>query len=165
MDKLLKMKGHDEQLDILFKEYLKELNDFSLLKLSDLKKGELPQKGGIYVFFENGKPIYVGRTKNIRTRVQSHKRTSSTKDSASFTFNLAKMNFEGLLNLSKIEKERNKLMANLAFKIVFDKQKERVKDMDLKYIIEEHDILQTMLEPYLAYKLGTYPEYNKFETH
>ena len=56
-------------------------------------------------------------------------------------------------------------MANLAFKIVFDKQKERVKDMYLKYIIVEHDILQTMLEPYLAYKLGTYPEYNKFETH
>ena len=27
MDKLLKMKGHEEQLDILFKKYLKELND------------------------------------------------------------------------------------------------------------------------------------------
>ena len=33
------------------------------------------------------------------------------------------------------------------------------------HIIEEHDILQTILEPYFAIKLQTYPKYNTFETH
>ncbi|MBE9565439.1 MAG: GIY-YIG nuclease family protein, partial [Proteobacteria bacterium] len=55
--------------------------------------GELP-KSGIYLLFDRGKPIYVGRSRNIKSRLQSHGRPKSTHYSASFAFLMAKMKAE-----------------------------------------------------------------------
>jgi hypothetical protein len=51
--------------------------------------GTLPQNG-IYVFYENGRPIYVGRSNRMKDRIKEHGRPSSTHNSAPFAFNLAK---------------------------------------------------------------------------
>ncbi len=37
--------------------------------------GPLPERG-IYVFYENGRPIYVGRPNHMRTRLRRHGRQS-----------------------------------------------------------------------------------------
>ena len=34
-----------------------------------VKRNQLPVYSGIYAFYENGKPIYVGRANNIRKRI------------------------------------------------------------------------------------------------
>lgn len=47
-------------------------------------------KQGIYVFYEERKPIYVGRSKRMRERIQEHGRPSSGHNSAPFAFNLAR---------------------------------------------------------------------------
>ena len=162
MEKVIQFEPYINHLDKLFSDFFEQLDKAILLKISDIKKGMLPTTGGIYVFYEEiDKPVYVGRTKNIRQRIQMHTRDSSDHYSASFTFNLARR----LVVPEQKKLTRNELMNDLAFIPLFNDQKVRVKNMHIKYILVEHDILQTMLEPYFAYKLKTYPEFNTFETH
>jgi hypothetical protein len=49
----------------------------------------LPQRG-IYVFYEDGQAICVGRTNRMRERIMEHGRQGSTHNNAPFAFNLAK---------------------------------------------------------------------------
>lgn len=165
MEKIVQFTPYVIHLDVIFEKYLDQLGKAKLFKISDLRNGELPKKGGLYVFYENiDKPIYVGRTKNIRQRIQLHTRDSSDHYSASFTFILAKTQYKLIVTEQK-KLTRKQLMNDVSFIPLFNEQKVRVKNMHIRYIIEEHDILQTMLEPYLAFKLKTYPEFNTFETH
>ena len=39
----------------------------------------LPKRGGVYVFYECGRPIYVGRTRHIQERIRQHGDPSSRK--------------------------------------------------------------------------------------
>jgi len=42
-------------------------------KLKDFKYSDIPESAGVYIFYgENGQPLYVGKSKNIRDRVLSH---------------------------------------------------------------------------------------------
>ena len=45
---------------------------------------------GIYVFYEDNRPLYVGRSDDIRTRIQIHSRPSSSAASANFAFILTR---------------------------------------------------------------------------
>ena len=157
-----KIELYEKELDSVFKEQWEMLEKADYISHSEIES--LPKYGGIYVFYENKIPIYVGRTKNIRQRIQLHTRESSKKDSATFAFNLAKMKYKSKFPDKKI-KTRNLLMNDKEFIPLFKLEKDRVKKMQIKFINEENDILQTMLEPYLAHKLNTHPEYNTFETH
>lgn len=134
-----------------------------IIKSKLLKRDELPKKSGIYIFYEidnnNEIPIYVGRTNKIRDRIQYHTRMSSQSDSASFAFILAKSKF-GETNLTRKELEKVQ-----KFIEIFNEQKKRLNKCMFRCIEMENDILQTMFEPYLAYKLGTYPINNTFENH
>ena len=47
-------------------------------------------RSGIYVFYENNEPLYVGRSDNIRRRIQMHSRPSSPAGSANFAFILTR---------------------------------------------------------------------------
>jgi len=122
--------------------------------------GSLPQKG-IYVFFENKHPIYVGRTNRMKNRIKEHGRPSSTHNSAPFAFNLAKKDAEekGIdLSGSRIELEKNPNFINL-----FSKAKERVSKMSVRVIEINDPIIQTLFEVYVSIELNT--EFNKFDTH
>jgi DNA polymerase III subunit epsilon len=51
-------------------------------KLKNFSHSDLPETPGVYIFYgENGQPLYVGKSKNIRDRVLSHF-TLSTGDSS-----------------------------------------------------------------------------------
>lgn len=42
-------------------------------KIKDFKYSDLPETAGVYIFYgENGQPLYVGKSKNIKDRVLSH---------------------------------------------------------------------------------------------
>ena len=88
MSKKLSIKFEDiiKQMPILFQR----LQEASMVDRSNVRK-QFPFKGGIYVLYENGNPLYVGRTKRqIAKRVLIHSRACSKNNSASFAFLLAK---------------------------------------------------------------------------
>ena len=84
----------------------------------------IPSDGaGIYVFYENGLPIYVGRTRKMRQRIRSHGYKGSRNNSASFAFNLAKKNAE--TRGVDVTRSRSELDEDPAFKSLFDAERER----------------------------------------
>lgn len=157
MEKLEQIKPYEVKMDNLFKELYDEFN-----KSEFMNKSDLPNYRGVYVFYENRKPIYVGRANNIRKRIQWHTRASSGSESASFAFNLAKKDYG---NKGEIKKTRKELMQIEEFIEIFKSHKLNLSNIEFKCINVENDILQTMFEPYLAFKLKTYPVNNTFENH
>ncbi|SED40713.1 hypothetical protein SAMN05444161_3139 [Rhizobiales bacterium GAS191] len=64
----------------------------SFLKLKDCPPLSAPKdmpKQGIYLFTENGRDLYVGRSNAIPDRYSAHRRLSSGENTAAFAFILA----------------------------------------------------------------------------
>jgi len=157
MKKLEEVKPYLSKMDILFKDLYEKFE-----KSIPVKREHLPKYSGIYVFYDKGQPIYVGRANHIRNRIQWHTRKSSGSESATFAFNLAKMEYE---KNTEVKKKRKELMEIDEFLEIFNKHKVNLLTLEFRCIEIENDVLQTMFEPYLAYKLGTYPINNTFENH
>ncbi|TFH42123.1 MAG: hypothetical protein E4G94_06810 [ANME-2 cluster archaeon] len=137
---------------------MQQLEDSPLRQRSNL--GDIPKKG-IYVFYEDQEPIYVGRTNRMKMRIQEHGRRSSYHNTATFAFILAKeiANEQGI----DIDKNRNELEADSAFNNIFLEQKERVSKMNVRVIEILDPIIQTIFEVYVSMELNT--KYNDFDTH
>jgi len=157
VEKLKQLRPYQAEMDSLFKELYDEF-----MKSDFVRRDKLPSCRGIYAFYENRNPIYVGRANNIRKRIQWHTRESSGSESASFAFNLAKREYA---NEVKINHKRKELMQIDRFVEIFRKHKLNLKNVEFRCVPVENDILQTMFEPYLAFKLKTYPINNTFENH
>jgi predicted GIY-YIG superfamily endonuclease len=158
LKKLEQVKPYLSKMDVLFEDLYKEFE-----KSIPVTRQELPTYGGIYVFYEKGQAIYVGRANHIRNRIQWHTRKSSGSQSATFAFNLSKMEYEA--KHGELKLKRKELMDTKEFKDMFEKHKKNLLNIEFKCIQIENDILQTMFEPYLALKVGTYPINNTFENH
>jgi len=76
----------------------------------------IPQRG-VYVLYEDGKPIYVGRSNRLKGRLFEHSRQSSTHNSAPFAFNLAKE--EAARRSVDTSSARNELEKDPVFKDLF----------------------------------------------
>jgi hypothetical protein len=116
---------------------------------------------GVYVLYEGGKPIYVGRSNRLRGRLLEHGRQSSTHNSAPFAFNLAKEK-AGKKGID-ISQVRNKLERDPAFSDLFTKAKKRVALMKARTVQIDNPVMQTLFEVYAALALKT--PYNDFDTH
>lgn len=136
-----------------------QLSNAQLRPWSNL--GELPQKG-IYVFYEDNVPIYVGRTNRIKKRIKEHGQMSSGHNSAPFAFNLAKKEAKALgIELSVT---RDMLNLNFDFVELFLNAKKRVSNMSVRVVEINNPIVQTLFEVYASMDLKT-DEYNSFENH
>ncbi len=120
----------------------------------------LPEKG-IYVFYEDGKPIYVGRSRNLRQRILNHSRPSSPHNSASFAFLLTREKTGCLRH--KDSRFRACLEKDPQFAKVFKEQKARISRMKIKAVEIEDPNTQAIFEIYCSEKLRT--PYNDFDTH
>jgi len=119
---------------------------------------EFPKNGGIYVFYEKKKPIYVGRTDNLKRRIREHGQPGAHPNTASFAFRLAR----------EIVKEDNKISAiefNNKYASIFTSQKLRVAKMTIKYVEVKDCIVQSILEVYVHIHLKTKKEHNDFCNH
>jgi hypothetical protein len=150
--------SYQNNMDMLFADLYNEFKE-----QKTVNRENLPTFGGIYVFYQNEIPIYVGRADNIRKRIQLHTRPSSGSESANFAFNLAKLDF--IEKLSETKVGRKELMKDEDFIKAFSGHKEMLFASSIKCIRVDNDIIQTMFEPYLALKLGTYPKNNSFKNH
>ncbi len=141
-----------------FPGYMNELQGVPPVSYSELN--DIP-KMGVYVYYENEKPVYVGRSKNIRQRFRQHRQQSSGHNSATFAFRLAKHDAEkrGI----DIHRTREKLQNDDKFIPIFSESKRRVSVMKIQVIQMNDPVEQTLFEVYAALKMKT--EYNTWETH
>jgi hypothetical protein len=140
-------------------ELLNKLQSQPLRQAKDFK--DLPEKG-IYVFYENDKPVYVGRTQNMKQRLRQHCLPSSGHNSATFAFIIAKRKADSAgINIKRPRKE---LVLDPDFTILYLKAKERVSRMHVRVLEVKDPIEQTIFEVYASLILNT-REYNNFNTH
>jgi hypothetical protein len=140
-----------------FPRLMEELTISPFITKSDLK--DLPEHG-IYVFYENGIPMYVGRSERLKSRLKEHSQQSSGHTSATFAFNIAKQDAKesGI----DINKPRRDLERNPQFAQKYKDAKDRVSKMQIKAIEIDDPVEQTLFEVYAALELGTN---NEWRTH
>ena len=139
---------------------LKNDNDGKLRNRNQLQN--IPKKG-IYVFYEKGKPIYVGRSNRMKDRILEHGRKSSGHGSATFAFNLAQEK-TGFKSGHESDKGREQIQKDPEFTPTFDTQKERVSQMKVQVVGIEDQFVQTIFEVYAVLALCT-THYNYFNNH
>jgi len=123
---------------------------------------EMPQSG-IYLFSDAGEHLYVGRTNTIRKRLQSHCRPSSGHNSATFAFRLARQITNKTKATYTSKGSRSYLERRPKFAKVFSAEKQRVRNMDVRFVSEPEPMRQALLEMYVAVSLGT--PHNNFDNH
>ena len=148
-----------DQLVAKVPELLKNLEGQSFLTRDNL--AGIPNQG-IYVFYQNNKPVYVGRSNNIKQRIQQHGRLSSRHNSASLAFNIAK---EMMGRNEQIPKfiTRKELEVAPGFDQAFFLARNTVAKMKIRVIEIKDQIEQALFEIYAALTLNT--RYNDFSTH
>ena len=129
------------------------------------KYSGLPKKG-IYVFYEDGKPIYVGRVgkaskQTIRSRIGQHTRPSSGHNQATFAFRLLQEDLD-VVTGHGAPLTRQALAEKHADK--FREMKQRVRNMMVRAVEIEDSPTQAVFEVYAALVLGT-TRHNNFDTH
>ena len=122
----------------------------------------VPRVPAIYLFVEDGEPIYICRTRNLNQRLALHTRPSSSHNSASFAFLLA-VEVAVDTGMAVDGASRTELSANPSFSRFFAAAKKRVAAMPVKYLEVADPIEQAILEVYAAECLAT--RYNDFNTH
>jgi hypothetical protein len=129
--------------------------------------GELPVRmalSGVYLFSENGRPLYVGRSNGLRARYFLHCRPGSQPNQASFAYKLAREAIGAPKPSYRAdEANRKALAATSDFQTAFTAAKARVRQMDYRFVEETDQTCQALLEAYCAIVLQT--PYNDFDTH
>jgi hypothetical protein len=130
----------------------------------DYGTGSTAAKRGIYLFTENGKHLYVGRSNRLFERYKNHWGPSKTEREAAFAFKLAREE-TGFLKATykKGEGSRRHLALDATFSKAFIAAKERIRAMEYRWVEETDPTCQCLLEIYAAVCLET--PYNDFDTH
>lgn len=150
----------------LFKQAIKDVEEKCTLLLQSprYKIGGLPGNvplAGIYLFSENGKALYVGRTNHLRKRLQYH--TRNNHNQATFAFLLAR-EVTGRIKATYTKAgSRSELLKDFEFRVAFDSARERIRRMDIQFIEETDPTRQALLEICAAIRAHT--RYNDFDNH
>lgn len=138
-----------------------------LLASKPLAFGQLPTtmpRAGVYLFTENEKHLYVGRSNRLRDRYFLHCRPGSRQNQASFAYKLAREGL-GIQGASYVAgpQTRSGLAATSSFVEAFTAAKFRIQQMAYRHVEEADQTRQALLEAYCAIVLET--PYNDFDTH
>lgn len=139
---------------------LDQLTAAPAVKLAD--KPTIPEAAGVYLFSEEGAPLYLGQSRNLRRRLREHTSRTSKENQAPFAFNLARREAER--RELTVSGTRQQLAADPEFKSLFTEARERAAKMDVQFIVLEDAMRRYIFEPYATQVLGT-EMYNSFETH
>lgn len=151
-----------------FREHIESLDPSfqRLLAMPAFTVESLPRhmpESGIYLFSEQGQHLYVGRSDNLRGRVQAHCRASSRQNVAAFAFRMARK-VTGMTTVAySLDGSRSDLELRPVFSAEFIRQKQRIRTMELRFVEEADPMRQALLEMYVAVALGT--PHNDFENH
>ena len=126
--------------------------------------GRLPTAPGIYLLTENDAPVYVGQTRNLRSRLGQHRGASSRQNEASLAFNIAKLDAAANHPSIDLRPTRPALAEDPDFAKVFRAARQRVAAMEVRFVEVDDPELRTVFEVNAAVAFGT-AEHNSFETH
>jgi hypothetical protein len=152
-----KFRKHVEDLEPTFQLLVQKRPVTSVSLPSDLPKR------GIYLFSEAEKHLYVGRTDNLRRRIQDHCRESSNHNKATFAFRIARRETGRTQASYRTSGSRGELETDPVFRPAFVRAKARIRSMDLRFVEETDPTRQALLEIYAATVLET--PFNDFENH
>ncbi|MGJ0424533.1 hypothetical protein [Methylocystis sp.] len=124
------------------------------------KGAALPQKG-VYLFSENGRAFYVGRSNNIPQRRRQHTLRCSQTNQAALAALMARAETKRKVDYRKGARER--LLQDQEFMDAFRRAKERVRAMEFRAVAEPDQTRQALLEIYCAITLKT--PHNDFGVH
>ena len=116
---------------------------------------------GINLSLEDGRVLYAGRTNHLRQRLQYH--TRSNYNQATFAFLLAREETGRMKATYRKVGSRRYLLNDPAFRVAFDKARERIRKMDVQFIKENDATRQALLEICVA--LWSDAKYNNFDNH
>lgn len=139
----------------------------TLMEMDPVTDGILPShiKGsGVYLFSENGRHLYVGRTRNVRSRYGQHTRHGTGHNNAPFAFKLAR-EATGILksDYKSGPTSRANLMLDADFLQAFNHALIRMRAMEFRFVNEPDPTRQCLLEIYVSVVCGS--PYNDFDTH
>ena len=123
--------------------------------------GSIP-KSGIYVFYENETPMFVGRTNSMKKRIMTQGRPGSSHNTAPFAFLIAKETAEEK-GIDVIGRTRGELERDHTFNDLFTQSKNRVSKMSIRLVSVENQIKQAIFQVYASMELNT--KFNDFKTH
>ena len=154
-----------QQVNETFRQHVEALHGKfeALLKMMPVKVATLPKEipaSGIYLFSEGSEHLYVGRSKRVRDRLRYH---CGTAPDASFAFKLARERVGKTKASYSRADSRKVLLLDAAFREAYQAAKQRIRQMDLRFIAEPDTNRQALLEIYVTIALGT--PYNDFDTH
>ena len=120
---------------------------------------QLPQKG-VYAFYENDEPIYVGRSNRIRSRIREHGAESSGHESATFAYKLL---LDELGEAGGHSSSRTRKQIQDCHKPRYQAQRARIRKMQVRAVGIEGQQVQALFEIYAILALGPL-KYNSFHT-
>lgn len=151
-----------------FKQYAESLHPSfeRLMEMRPAKIANLPRplpKKCVYLFSERDRHLYVGRTRQLRSRLRQHSIPAAGHNQAVFAFRLAREATGRTEAAYTTAGSRVALTKDPDFAAAFDQAKARVREMDVRLVEEPDPLRQALLEIYAAVVLQT--PYNDFETH
>ncbi|WP_170248988.1 GIY-YIG nuclease family protein [Methylobacterium haplocladii] len=131
-----------------------------------MSDGVLPahyRGSGIYLFSENAKSLYVGRTRDVRKRYRQHTRVYSGHNGAPFAYKLAR-HATGFVKATYKAgpTSRAGMLQDPTFAKAFADAIERVRRMEFRFVEELDPTRQCLLEIYVSVVCGS--PYNDFNT-
>lgn len=135
----------------------------TLLAMSPLVAGAVPNDtpvAGVYLFSEGSDNLYAGRTKRrIAIRIRNH---FDTAPDCPFAWLLAR-EATARKPTYRPEGSRKALLSDATFKVEYERAKDRIRRMEVRYVHEPDPVRQALLEIYVA--LATDATYNDFDVH
>lgn len=154
----------DPRFKVIVDALEQKLNE--LLAMEPVTRESLPRNvpgKGIYLFSDEYRHLYVGRSDNIRKRIALHCRPSSGHNQATFAFRMARDRTGKTEAAYAAVGGRKSLVQDEKFGPVFSACKHEIRRYRLRFVEEDQPTRQALLEIYVATVLQTL--YNDFENH
>lgn len=142
-----------EKLPTLYQELMKS-NELAASVLSYLKDGRCsaPTVRACYVFFESGKPLYVGISHNFRVRLQQH-----------LSVDPSRANLVLRMTAQSLNCSTSTARKTAGFDEAFMSARDRLLHSTVAHVQVDDAMTLYLLEPFVAMKLDT-QQFNRFDT-
>ncbi|MXW17009.1 MAG: GIY-YIG nuclease family protein [Gemmatimonadetes bacterium] len=127
----------------------------------DEHRSKTRKEAGVYVIVERDRAMYVGRSRDLRRRLNDHLSSSISK--AALAVRMARADTRLRANYKGERSARHLFDTNETFRASFNSATERIGAMHVRWVLEEDDVRQALLEIYAAVELET--PFNSFRTH